>query len=404
MEKKKYKKPNAFYYFLFRIITSFISKFVFNTKVIRNELKDKKGPFVVLANHEAALDFINLAAALKQKCHFVISYAFYNTCGIRGILDKVKVIPKQQFQTTVMDIRRMKEVIDNDMPLVIYPVGLMSENGMSEPLPIATSKFVKMLQSDVYVCYTKGSYLTKPKWANKRRKGRITLDIYKLMDKKELNQISNEELQKKLDENLFYDAYQNQEEDLVEYKNGNDIEGLEYVLYKCPKCHKEKVMVVENKDTLVCKECGFKAKANKYGLLENINDEKIFFRHPSKWYQFIYDDLKKQIDEGIMIELENKTIIKQLDYKKQKFVVVGEGIVRIGQENINLEGMINNINISKTFSISNYPNIPFAPKKSIDIQEGNTIYRLCFDDKYDMMKFVVLLKIYHRKMMNECNK
>lgn len=403
MKNKKYKKPNSFYYSLFKLISKFLSKFIFNTKIIRNELKDVKGPFVVLANHEAAIDFINLAASLKQKCHFVISYAFYNTCGIRSILDAVKVIPKQQFQTTVTDIRKMKEVIDNNMPLVIYPVGLMSENGMSEPLPIATSKFVKMLQSDVYVCYTKGSYLTKPKWASKRRKGRITLDIYKLMSKEELVEISNEELQKKLDENLFYDAYQNQEEDLVEFKGGNDIEGLEYVLYKCPKCKQEKVMINQNKDTIVCTKCGFEAKANKYGLLENINNEKVFFHHPSKWYQFIYDDLKNQIDKGIIINLENKTIIKQLDYKKQKFVDVGSGIVKINDEKIVLEGIINNTNIVATFSISNYPNIPFAPKKSIDIQDGKTIYRLCFEDKYDMMKFVVLLKIYHRKMMEEKN-
>ena len=165
MKENKYKKPNAFYYFIFRFISKMIAKFKFNLKVINNEVKDVKGSYVILANHESAIDFINLASVLKRRSHFVISYAFYNSCGIRKILDKVEVIPKQQFQTSVVDIRKMKRVIDNDMPLVIYPVGLMSENGSSDLIPAATTKFVKMLNSDIYIAYTKGSYLTKPKWS-----------------------------------------------------------------------------------------------------------------------------------------------------------------------------------------------------------------------------------------------
>ena len=175
-KQNSYKKPNWIVYFLYRMISKFIAKFVFNTHINRNELKNVKGPYVVIANHESSIDFINAAALIDRRVHFVISNSFYNTLPIRGLLNRAGVIPKQQFQTSVVDIKKMKQVIDNDMPLVIYPVGLMSENGASDPVPIATSKFLKMMNADVYVCYSKGSYLTKPKWSKVRRKGKI--DVY----------------------------------------------------------------------------------------------------------------------------------------------------------------------------------------------------------------------------------
>ena len=33
---------------------------------------------------------------------------------------------------------------------------------------------------------------------------------------------------------------------MVKYKNGNNVEGLEYVLYQCPKCKKVKSIISEN--------------------------------------------------------------------------------------------------------------------------------------------------------------
>ena len=79
VKKNEYKKPNWFIYFLYRMASKFLAKFIFNTKIVRNELKGVKGPYVVIANHESAIDFINACAAINRRAHFVISNSFYNT-------------------------------------------------------------------------------------------------------------------------------------------------------------------------------------------------------------------------------------------------------------------------------------------------------------------------------------
>jgi len=71
--------------------------------------------------------------------------------SINPILKKCGVIPKQQFQTAMEDLKKMKAVIDNNMPLVIYPAGLMSEDGIATKIPKGTGKLLKWFNCDVYV-------------------------------------------------------------------------------------------------------------------------------------------------------------------------------------------------------------------------------------------------------------
>ena len=109
--QNKYKKPNPFIYFIYHILCKIIAKFAFNTKVLRNEVKGVKGFYVILANHESKIDFINLAIASKRRMHLVISNSFYQTMSIKPLMDMIQVIPKQQFQTTPANIKKMKRAM-----------------------------------------------------------------------------------------------------------------------------------------------------------------------------------------------------------------------------------------------------------------------------------------------------
>ena len=49
-------KQNRFLYKIFRLIANIFCKIKFKREFIRNEIKDKKEPFVIIANHGAALE------------------------------------------------------------------------------------------------------------------------------------------------------------------------------------------------------------------------------------------------------------------------------------------------------------------------------------------------------------
>ena len=107
----KYIKPSKIHYRIAQVASWFVATFVFKRKILRNEIKGKNGAFVVIANHEAALDFVNLIGLTSRPMSFVISNSFYSTLPIKNFMSKMGVIPKQQFQTSVKDMKRIKAAI-----------------------------------------------------------------------------------------------------------------------------------------------------------------------------------------------------------------------------------------------------------------------------------------------------
>ena len=205
-------KQNKFYYRLTQFLSGIVSHTLFRRRVLRNELKGKKGPLVVIANHEAALDFTNLIGLTKEEMIFVISNSFYNSLPFKKIMDKIGVIPKQQFQTCVKDMCAMKSAVEHGKILVIYPAGLMCEDGLSTPIPHTTYQFLKWIKADIYMARITGTYFVTPKWSKKNRPGRTYIDVFKLFDKAELENMELEEIVKRTNEHLLFDAYRDQEE------------------------------------------------------------------------------------------------------------------------------------------------------------------------------------------------
>ncbi len=392
----EYTKPNKFYYRITQFASKIVSKFFFKRKFIRNEIKGKKGAYVVVANHQAALDFVNLIGATRRRLSFVISNSFYNSLpAVKGIMDKVGVIPKQQFQTTLKDIGRMKAVVENDSPLVIYPAGLMSEDGRSTPIPVSTYKFLKWLGADIYVARTSGSYFCTPKWSRVRRPGRTYIDIYKLFGKEELHDIDEETVKEKTEEALLFDAYREQEKNLVKYKHGDNLEGLQNVLYSCPNCKTEYRMQIRRKKTICCEACGYAETADKYGFLHKTGEVGEEIRYVSDWSQLIFQDLKGKIERGEISTLTDKARFSMIDPECGKFKEVGEGTVTLTPDSFEIKANINGAERELLIPTATFASLPFSPGRYFEIQHGEEIFRCSPARGALVMKFINMVKIYY---------
>lgn len=391
----KYNKPKLLYYRMAQAVSWVVAKLIFRRKVLRNEIKGVDGPFVVVANHEAQLDFVNLIGLSRRPMSFVISNSFYSTLPIKGFLDNMGVIPKQQFQTSIKDMKLMRAVIESGNPLVIYPAGLMCEDGLSTPIPSATYKFLKWLKADIYVARTSGTYFAMPKWAKGLRPGRTYLDVYKLFSKEELASADISEIKEKTENAILFDAYREQETLRAKYLMGSNVEGLENVLYMCPHCKKEFSIAVKNKRTLYCKDCGFEHTADDYAFMHNTSGIGPEIRYVSDWSKLIHDEMKSDILYGKTVSLTAPTDIRMIDYSKSKFVNAGTGTLTISAEGFRILGEINGKETDLAVSIANVPSFPFSPGKYLEVQNGNEIYRCALHDGKLVMKYINMLKILY---------
>ena len=80
----RYRKPDLLHYRIAQAICSVFARLFFRRSVLRNEIRDAKGPFVVIANHQAAYDFVSLIGLTRRPMSFVISNSFYQSLPITG--------------------------------------------------------------------------------------------------------------------------------------------------------------------------------------------------------------------------------------------------------------------------------------------------------------------------------
>ena len=344
---------------------------------------------MIIANHQSALDFVNLIGLCRRRLIFVISLSFYSTLPFKKIFDRIGVLPKQQFQTELKDIKQMKNIVAAGAPLVLYPAGMMCEDGASTPIPKGTYSLLRLLDADVYMARTAGTYHVMPKWSKHLRPGKTTMDIYRLFTREELRSLTAEEIRQRAEAALSFDAYAEQESLQIPYRGGNNVEGLEQVVYQCPVCRK-KYAIQASKNVLRCDACGFTASADRFGFLHSTPDGP---RYISQWNREILQLLADTISEQETFSLP--CAVYTLNTAQHRFEEAGTGIAEITEQEISLKGQINGTDFAIRQSVAVFPILPFSPGVFFEIQHGQDIYR-CYpqDGKY-VMEFINTLKIRH---------
>lgn len=389
------KNKFLFTYKLTQVLSGIVAKVVFKRKFIRNELKGKKGPIVIVGNHQAALDFTSLIGATNEHISYVVSDSFYNTLPLKKPLDTIGVIPKQQFQTSIKEVAQMRSVIKKGGILMMYPAGLMCEDGLPTPIPRATYEFLKWLGADVYAARTSGTYFCTPKWSGKIRPGTTYLDIYKLIDKDDLANMSPEQIKNAVDGALDFDAYREQEKHMVKYLSADNVEGLENVLYICPNCKKEFSIHTKSKNTLYCTECGFAHTSDKYGFLHNSGSIGDEIRYVSDWSRFVNARVREDIESGRLTSLSSYATVQTIDHEKRKFVDIGRAKITLTQDSFIIDGTLNGEEQILEIPHLSFASIPFSPGKRIEIQNNKVTYRCILDDGKLAQKFVNMVKVFY---------
>ncbi len=393
MKTKKFKKPNYFLYKLFYFACKVVAKLKFNLKVEKNELKGTKGGCVVLVNHPSIIDFFTTCVAVRRRAHFVISSAFYQTMPIKPLINGVRAISKNQFQTSMTDMKKMKEVVDNDMPLILFPAGLMTATGEGTPIPPATGKVVKWFNSDVYTIHIQGSYLTKPKWGKGVRRGKIVLNATKLVSKEELKTTTPDELQKLIDKNLSFDEYEYQKQAMIPHKKGDNVDGLQNILFGCPHCKSEFSIEVDG-NKLMCSKCGYSVKANTYGLFEPHGEKDIIHDTVVEWYRELKNSLNKIILANADYTISSNATIQLIE--KGKFVPAGQCEIILNNTEFTIKGNLKGQDVYKSFPVKSFPTLPFKPGKCFDLQDGQEIFRVVLENPRHTIKWITALEIMHK--------
>lgn len=359
LHERKIKKPNYIIYnFLGHLWKYTVAKkYKMNVNFI-DDPKKEKGAYILISNHASRLDYIFTAVPLlPQTLNFVAGYNEFLRSHLHTIFHLLQEIPKKNFTPDMYTVLEIFRVIKSGGRVVLFPEGMSSISGGSQPVALGSGKLLKKLNVPVYVSSIKGGYLVSPKYNLIERPGKVEVSYKKLFSVDDLSRLNADEIQDILNKEIQTNDYLYNETAKNIYKTNEVMKNIEQLLYKCPVCGAE----FENEsgnNYLVCKKCHNKVEMDNSYALSAVNG-KLLFKNPKDWFDYQREEVKKEIqDPEFYLEDEvDIGFLPKYEYLKnlKTSEIEGNGVLRIDHKGIHFQGIRNNEPYEVEFNLVETP-------------------------------------------------
>jgi 1-acyl-sn-glycerol-3-phosphate acyltransferase len=314
---------------LSRLIINILFHIRFDLKYTYDQFDPKTTkPYILIGNHVTQHDPLIIGMKIKRYPYPVANSFLYTSKIQKFLLTKVIYsISKRKGQSDSQTILKILRAVKQEKRgVMLFPEGNASYFGKESPvLYEATAKLLKKLDVDVVFAKIRGGYLSHPRWGSYRKKGHFHVHMYQLCDQQALQDMSLDDLIKKLKEAFVFNDYEWNRLFKHAYPLKGSQQGIEHYLYYCPKCHQHQTLYGKDADIL-CHTCGKIASMDTYmqmtgpfhSIIEWDKEQKLhlkdILKHTITTEGLIYDtDLIKQKrrslgHQKVYIDLETLTI------------------------------------------------------------------------------------------------
>ena len=360
MKEKKYpqiettlpiKRVWTIFYIVILMI-GLINKIMNKAKIVKHS-KLPKSPYILISTHASMLDFyMALCITFPHKPYWISTVEEFIPRFF--IFRRIGVLAKRKFTNDPKAALRYLEVLKKKKILIIYPEARYSFDGENERIDKSIGRFAKQANVPVVLIKGHGNYLWCPQWSDRksRKISSIQSDVYTIVDRNELDSLTAEEIQERIEDNYDMSEENWMKENNILLKYPDRAVGLERILYKCPHCGQEFEMSSES-HFLKCNHCGVTYDYLENGLLKCVNAEGKFERI-SKWYKWEKECVRQEVING--------TYHFEDDVRVEKLMGAGIGFVAQEghyhlthdiEEGFNVKGMDNDFKYHRS-SLQSY--------------------------------------------------
>ena len=379
-----------------------------------------KGPMLVLCNHMSALDFCFFSSAFffKRVSFVVAENMKYSTPLFAKMITGYRCILKKQYYSDFSCIKNIKRYLDAGISVCLCPEGKVAAEGKTGVIPSSIAKLVKWLGYPVATIVTTGAGLTRPKWAHTLRRGRVDSRCDMLFDVEELKSATNDEIMDKIKDALYVNEHVYQLENGTRFHGLRYAEGLERLLYRCPKCGAEFAITAKG-DTLTCEKCKNTVRYSKKGGLHPARDS-VCPERIDLWYDLEREQIALEVaEDDFCLEYPVHLFIENESKDGYKFVTSGnlmldkteiafDSTMDYRPKNVETEYKIGDMelvfddNCDKepvedefkhiSMPVKNYVTIANIPGTSVDIYDDKHTYRMIFARELVATKYALAIE------------
>lgn len=393
------RKPSIFIYNICVLIINILSKILVKVKIKRDpKLKELQGPIVCLGTHTAILDVAAMMKSMNRyrKLNIVVARDVLSWSVFKPISKKLGFIPMSQFGLDLSGVRMITRAVKEGRSIALFPEGKITLDGQNlHYIPPSLAKFLKMIGANVVFVHNNGAYCNNPKWASNFRKGLIVHDMKVLFTAEELKKASVDEIDKVIQNSFSFNDNVYQRQGNLRFKTKSPAKGLEYILYKCPKCFAEYENETDDR-FISCKKCKNRVEYTEFGQLIP-SEDSIAFDRIDIWYDWQRVSIRSLIAKQDFVVSKEVKWLKMCNEEK-KYIDKGNGVLSISYNSIDFKGEdIDNNPISLSFPLESQFAIVQKTKEGVDLTIENEINRFMFVEGKYSAKYNLMVEEVFRK-------
>lgn len=405
--KKEKIKPNPLVWFIYALYSKLLMFFANHTKYNRKALtkRNKKEGAILLYMHCSNKDhyIVGATAGFRNRLVFVVTKYYMHFPVLNKVLKLIRSIPREQFRSDMVSIRRIKKAVEHKAVVAIAPTGQTSLNGEMTYLDPSIVKLLRLCKVDVYTLQMKGAYLAYPKWRTEKnkRKARIYTSTVKVLTKEEIATLSEEEIYQRVHDSLDLSEHELQLKNPIKVRGKHLIEGLENVLFYCPKCG-AKYSYHSDSNTMVCQECHNSVSMNNFGQLYPTNQESIAFENEAKWYHWQGEKIKENLKNESFIQINRFKLYRNLK-DSIEMEESGEGTLTLTKNELFYDGTQMGEVIHKEFALESLTQLPFNPLTHFEIPDGEGTFQFRpLDGSATIVEWVQTIDVMNEMKNKNC--
>jgi DNA-directed RNA polymerase subunit RPC12/RpoP len=254
-----------------------------------------------------------------------------------------------------------------------------------------TGSLIKNLGVPVISCYIEGSYVCMPFWRRGVRFGKERVTLANLLSAEDTQSMSADEINSAIDRSLSGMNVSPMKKPFRTFKSKQLIEGLENIIYYCPKCGGEFTLATKG-NNIYCTNCGNAAFMNRYAKLIPADNGSIVPETVDKWYktQALYETrFLKEDMEPLKIKVTVRMPLKD-DRKGRGIQPCGNGILWLDPKGWHYDGKLAGEEVSLFFPVGTVPAMPFDPNDNFQIYSDGKFYSFTPEDARSCSKYATI--------------
>ena len=347
LAKRKYHTPSRVITWAYNVVASIFLWPKYNPTVkVDESAAELQTPCLVVWNHLSRLDHLYTMKAVYPKSYnMVAGYSEFFRSHLQLVFKLNQILPKKIYEADIPGIRAMSSILRKGGIVTFSPEGMSSIYGTNQPVVPGSGRFIKFFRVPVYFLDMAGQYLTSTKHYLEERKGKTEATLKLLFTPEQLESMSGDEVEAKLNEVFRHDDYEWTRERHIKWNmHGRSCEHLDEICYRCPRCGADLSMRASG-DRIVCSECGNGARMNDYYEFEPFDSDCVIPVSPSKWVEqervAVIKEIRENPDYSFTEQYEVGYLPRyHLLKKKKTSEKCGSGSLTFDHSGIHFKGVI----------------------------------------------------------------